>query len=64
MRATKTPVLGQVIELPRLTPRGWRLLALWLAPPALAFILLADLIGHAIAVAFFNTCSGLLCLAG
>lgn len=56
------PVMGHDLPGPRITARGLLLVALWLAPPALALIVVADLLGWAAARALWGVCFGLICL--
>lgn len=60
--ARAKPVLGHDLPGPRVTAAGWRLALLWVGPPALALIVVADLIGWAVAGALFGVCFGLVCL--
>lgn len=57
-------VMGHDLPGPRVTAAGWRLAALWLAAPALAAIVAADLLGWAVARAVFGVCFGMVCLLG
>ena len=57
-------VKGHDLPAPRLTPAGWRLLALWLLPGALGIIAVADIAGWIVARALWGTCLGLVCLLG
>jgi hypothetical protein len=57
-------VMGRDLPGPRVTAAGWRLAAVWLLPPLLALIVVADLLGWAVAKAMFGTCFGLVCLLG
>lgn len=55
-------VMGLDLPGPRVTVLGWRRLALWLGAPALALIVVSDLIGWAVAKALWGACFGLVCL--
>lgn len=49
---------------PRITGHGLALAAFWVLPVALSLIVVADVIGWAVARAFGLGCFGLVCLIG
>ncbi|SEA50919.1 hypothetical protein [Rubrimonas cliftonensis] len=61
MARTHPPVMGHDLPGPRLTRAGWGLLALWVGAPALALIVVSDLLGWVVAQALFDVCFGLVC---